>query len=123
MIEIRFFADSGRGMVGMSILGHAGAGPRGADLICASATMLAYTAAQAVQELWEEGRLREWPMVFLKDGEARLCVCPRPEDHDRVAQVFRTVQCGARVLAHNFPHHVRLLECFAAQSAELTIEN
>ena len=109
MIEIQFFGDPRRGLVGMSILGHAGAGPRGADLICASATMLAYAAAQAVQELWEEGRLAEGPTVILKDGEARLCVCPRREDRARAVQIFRTVQCGARVLAHNFPQHVRLL--------------
>ena len=106
MIQIRFFRDSRRGTVGMEMEGHAGAAPRGADLICASATMLAYTAAQSVQELWETGCLREQPEILLAEGKARIAAIPGEDCSPRLGDVLWTLRCGARLLAHNYPQYV-----------------
>ena len=49
MITAKFYLKPSNGSIHMTLKGHAKAAPYGEDLICASATMLAYTVAQAVQ--------------------------------------------------------------------------
>ena len=40
MVKIHFWQDKDNGSICMKVKGHAGAAPKGEDLICASATML-----------------------------------------------------------------------------------
>ena len=49
MIHTHFFQKNGT--VCMEMQGHAMTAPKGADLVCAAATTVAYTLAQAVQFL------------------------------------------------------------------------
>ena len=48
MIKIHFWQEKEKGSIHMKVKGHADTAPKGADLVCASATMLVYTVAQAM---------------------------------------------------------------------------
>lgn len=108
MIQVRFSVSHDNKVVSMEMKGHAGSAPKGEDLICASATMLAYTAAQAVQFLWENEQLQRKPKIRLEDGKALIVAIPKEDSAAQVMHAFWVVQCGAHVLAHNYPGHVRL---------------
>ena len=108
MIHARFSAEDGR--VHMRLKGHARSAPRGEDLVCSAATMLAYTVAQAAQFMLEQGKLKEKPEVCLEEGEAAVTVTPTEEAMAEALHSFWVVQCGIHVLAHNYPEHVKL-EC------------
>ena len=65
MITAKFYLKPSNGSIHMTLKGHAKAAPYGEDLICASATMLAYTVAQAVQFMHEQGKLKKKPKICL----------------------------------------------------------
>lgn len=108
MITAKFYTKPSQGSIRMTLKGHAAAAPKGEDLICASATMLAYTVAQAVQFLFEQGHLKKKPKVKIKDGEAAIIATPNEESYAEVLHTFWVAQCGIHVLAHNYPRNVVL---------------
>ena len=108
MIHAKFSVKDGR--VRMDLQGPAGSAPRGEDLVCSAATMLAYTAAQAAQFLLEQGKLKERPEVCLEAGAAAVSVMPPEEALAAALHPIWVVQCGIHVLAHNYPQNVKL-EC------------
>lgn len=108
MIIAKFYRKPSKGSIHMTIEGHSGAAPAGEDLICASATMLAYTVAQAVQFMSEQGKLKRKPKIDIKDGKATVIATPTDEDYAEALHTFFVGQCGAHVLAHNYPQHVKL---------------
>lgn len=108
MITVRFYRKKCRGSVHMVLDGHAGAAPRGEDLVCAGASMLAYTAAQAVQFLYEQGKLQCRPRIAIHEGSGVIIATPKPDFEGEVLFVFWVVQTGIYVLARNYPRCVRL---------------
>lgn len=56
----------------LTMTGHAGHGKKGGDLVCAAASILAYTLAEDVRELEQQGAVRE-TTVQLEDGYAEIC--------------------------------------------------
>ena len=108
MITARFYQKPMSGSIHMTIKGHAGTAPKGEDLICASATMLAYTAAQAVQFMFEQDQLKKKPKIRIKDGEATIIATPKEDAYAEVLHTFWVAQCGIHVLAHNYPQNVKL---------------
>lgn len=103
MIHMRFYRNGCDKSLHMEFSGHAGSAPRGEDLVCAAATMLAYTAAQAVQFLYEQGKLKKPPRIVLEDGAATVVATPLPETEAETMMVFWVAQAGAHVLARNYP--------------------
>lgn len=108
MITVRFYQKPDKGSIHMTMKGHANAAPKGEDLICASATMLAYTAAQAVQFLFESGKLKCKPKISIRDGEATVIATPTEDAYAETLHTFWVAQCGIHVLAHNYPQCVTL---------------
>ena len=108
MILSKFYC-SADGSLHMKAQGHAGAGPKGQDLVCAAATMLTYTLAQAVQFLYENDRLLEKPKIKILDGYAHITVMPRRCSISETLLAFWTVQAGAFVLERNYPQSVSLV--------------
>ena len=72
MITARFYRKPSNGSIHMTLKGHADAAPKGEDLICASATMLAYTVAQAVQFMFENNKLKKKPIEIHKQQKMKL---------------------------------------------------
>ncbi len=108
MITARFYQKPGKGSIHMVIKGHAETAPKGEDLICASATMLAYTVAQAVQFMYEQGKLKVKPKISLAEGDATIIATPKKDGYAEALHTFWVAQCGIHVLAHNYPQNVEL---------------
>lgn len=98
--SIRRRAD---GSIRMTLRGHARAAPRGEDLVCASASMLAYTAAQAVLELREMGELSRRPRISLRPGAAEIIATPKKGREETLRHTFWVIHCGLEALAGNYP--------------------
>ena len=107
MIHTHFFQKNGT--VCMEMQGHAMTAPKGADLVCAAATTVAYTLAQAVQFLYEQGRLEEKPKIQIEDGYAFVSASPNGDSLAETLMVFWVSQVGAYVLEHNYPQAVCLM--------------
>ena len=108
MITCKFYKKPSQGSIHMSLKGHAGTAPKGEDLVCSAATMLAYTVAQAVQFLYEQGQLKKKPKIHITDGSATIIATPTEEGYAPVLHTFWVAQCGIHVLQHNYPKNVTL---------------
>ncbi len=108
MITARFYQKKDAGSIHMTLKGHANTAPVGEDLVCAAATTLAYTVAQVVQFLHEQGRLKKKPKIRIRDGEAVIIATPTEEYYPETLHAFWVAQCGIHVLQHNYPQHVKL---------------
>ena len=106
MIKAKFYTKNDS--IHMTLKGHAGTAPYGEDLICASATMLAYTVAQAVQFMQEHGKLKKKPKIYIREGRATIIATPKEEDYAEALHTFWVAQCGIHVLAHNYPQYVSM---------------
>ena len=107
MIHTKFFQKDGT--VCMEMQGHAKTAPKGQDLVCAAATTVVYTLAQAVQFLYEQGRLEEKPIIQIVDGYAYISASPNADSLAETLMVFWVSQVGAYVLEHNYPQAVCLM--------------
>lgn len=108
MITIRFYAKPSRGTLHMTVRGHAGAGEKGEDLVCAGATTIAYTLAQAVEFLWLDGKLKRKPKLKLAEGHCTIIACPKEDSYGQVLMAYWVQQCGAQLLSKNYPRNVHL---------------
>ena len=109
MILAKFYAAAD-GSLHMKASGHAGAAPKGEDLVCAGASTLAEALARAVERLYYQGMLRRCPRVELYEGNAEIIAQPKPVFRTEAAMVFWTVQNGMAALAESFPENVKLEE-------------
>ena len=107
MIRAKLYEKDGS--VGLKIKGHAGSAPRGEDLICASATMLAYTVAQVVKIMETNGRLARKPRIKIRQGRAEVIATPTEEAYQETVHAFWVAKCGLEVLSHNYPGCVKVM--------------
>ena len=108
MIKIHFWQEKDKGSIHMKVKGHADTAPKGADLVCASATMLVYTVAQAMMFMHEQGQLEEKPHIKIREGKAIVVARPKEDYYAEVLHTFWVAQCGAHTLASNYPEAVSL---------------
>ena len=108
MVKIHFWQDKDKGSIHMKVKGHADTAPKGEDLVCSAATMLVYTVAQAMSFMYEQGQLAEKPCVKIREGKAVVVAKPKEEFFPEALHTFWVAQCGAHVLAKNYPDHVAL---------------
>lgn len=108
MVKAEFFTNKESGSITLRLSGHAGAGEKGKDIICASASILAYTVAQALQFMYEEGSLQKKPHIKLESGDSIIVAKPKPEYYAEALHTFFVAQVGYHLLAHNYPHYVEL---------------
>jgi uncharacterized protein YsxB (DUF464 family) len=101
MVKVVYHRDLSR----VSITGHALSGEKGHDLVCASATMLAYTLASFVANMKEAGQVYN-PKVELNEGDALIC-CDAPGKYkNSVMLVFDVICGGFDLLAKQYPENV-----------------
>lgn len=103
MIVVRYDREKCR----MRLLGHAGSGRKGEDLVCAGVSTLAYTLAASVAALEREGKA-EKSSVLLQPGCADISCAP--VDPPAVREVFDTVFRGLKVLSKNYRKYVRIMD-------------
>lgn len=108
MITVTFATDKTSGSIRMEMTGHAGAAAKGCDTVCAAASILAYTVAQTMQFLYEEGGLQKKPHLKLKEGDAMIVAKPKKESYEEALHTFFVAQVGFHLLAHTYPQYVTL---------------
>lgn len=104
MVEVVYHRDYHR----VTINGHAGSGEAGHDLVCASASILAYTLAGNVMNLSTGGAkvIRE-PKILLKEGDAVVACSPVNRYRSTVTLMFDSVCLGFDLLAQKYPEFIK----------------
>lgn len=106
MINVDFALE--KGTLKLQVGGHAGAAPRGQDLICAAVSTLVLTAAEAARMLEGQGYLAGPPLIRLKPGKALILMTPHKQVLAEAALCLWTVQAGLCRLARLYPRHIRI---------------
>lgn len=88
------------------IRGHAGAGPKGEDVVCAGVSALAQTLAANVRHWGATGRLVEEPKTFLQEGFGEIQCNPKPKYEKSVRQVMVAICAGFEIVANAAPEYV-----------------
>jgi len=102
-LSLRLRADGC--LQGFSASGHAGAGPRGRDAVCAAVTVLLRTAARLLAAQPDLQVSGEAPA----EGEMRLALEPPPEERrEWVRGVTATLVTGLTDLDREFPGRLKL---------------
>ena len=108
MVKVKFTENSKTGMFSLTIKGHAGQAEIGKDIVCASASILAYTVAQIVTNMKSLGCLKKPPTVKIGKGDAVVSCQPKEEYRSEAEHTYLVVQTGYELLAHNYPQYVEL---------------
>ena len=89
----------------LTIDGHAHSGEPGQDLVCASASALAYTLAANIQNLYRQGAVRE-PVTRMDPGAAEIRCSAVSRYRSTVTLVFDTVCAGLDILSQQYPENI-----------------
>ena len=101
MIQVVYLRDYHR----VSITGHAQSDEKGKDLICASASILAYTLAEYVKKVEEDGKLK-CCLRFLEEGDTIVSCTPYYENKEEITTVFDAICRGYELLARDYPDNI-----------------
>lgn len=108
MIRVRFEkSEDGKSII-LSLQGHAGQAELGKDIVCASATILAYTVAQVVADLLNRGKLKKKPTIRLKPGDITVVCKPTKDAYAQAMHTYAIAQVGYALLANTYPEYVSL---------------
>ena len=108
MVTAEFFTNKESGSITLKLTGHAGMAKKGEDIVCAGASILAYTVAQALQFMYEQGEMQKKPHIKLTEGDTVIVAKPKAETYAEALHTFFVAQVGYHLLAHNYPQYVKL---------------
>ena len=98
------YAEKGR-RLSLLLEGHAGYAEAGRDIVCASASILAYTLASLVEAFGVEHNIR------LNEGDSVIeCYCHDPMKFTEVKNAFDFAMVGYSILQQSYPQYVSLLD-------------
>ena len=101
MIQVTYHRQYNR----VTVKGHAGAGPEGHDLVCASASALALTLAGNVAYMETQDAV--WGVITkLEEGNAEIQCTPYRRYKGSVEQIFRAICVGFELLATKYPGNI-----------------
>ena len=103
MIEITYTKAENK----VVIRGHAGAGKKGEDIVCAGLSALANTLAANVRHWANFKKLIGEPKTFLQEGFGEISCNPKPKYELSVKQVFAAICAGFELCAVSAPDHVK----------------
>ena len=92
--------------------GHAGAAPKGQDLVCCGVSVLIQTLAQRVLDLYTENLLQEFPETTLSPAGSCVAAKALPETVQLVEQAFAVILTGLRMLAEQYPQFITIFESY-----------
>ena len=101
MIQVIYYRKYNR----LTVTGHAESAEKGHDLVCASASMLAYTLAANVANMADNGQVRE-PIMEMEEGNTVVSCKPRSNLKASVTLVFDSICVGFEKLAHDYPEYI-----------------
>lgn len=101
MIKVTF-AESGN-KLSLRLEGHAGYAEEGKDIVCASASILAYTLASLIESHGIKSTTN------LEGGDATIeCECTDHPMMDVIRDAFNFALWGYTLLEQNYPQYVRV---------------
>jgi uncharacterized protein YsxB (DUF464 family) len=107
MIKIKLRTHDATRYLCLTMKGHAGFAEKGQDIVCSSASILAYTVAQIAREMGEGGSLKGEPCIELAEGDATVMFrCKSDETYAKAKQTFSVAKTGFALLAQNYPQYV-----------------
>lgn len=115
MIKITF-TQRGK-ILSLRLEGHAGYAEHGKDIVCASASILAYTVAQYITMASESGDLVAPPVIKLDKGDAYVSCEPTEETARETQGMFEYAMIGYQLLARNYPRFVDIITDVEAYNA------
>ena len=89
----------------LRVEGHAGAGRRGRDLVCAGLSTLCWTLLAAARK---DPACRPTARTDRDEARFTLRCAPEPEARERCRTMFETAAAGFELLAERFPAQVRM---------------
>ena len=101
MIQAIYYRSYNR----VTVTGHANSAEPGRDLVCASASMLAYTLAANVANMADAGQVRQ-PIIKNNEGDTEISCNPRHNLKNTVTLVFDSICIGFELLAHDYPEYI-----------------
>ena len=101
MIQATYYRNYNR----LTVTGHANSAEPGHDLVCASASMLAYTLAANVANMADNGQVRQ-PIIENSEGNMEISCNPRHNLKNSVTLVFDSICVGFELLAHDYPEYI-----------------
>jgi uncharacterized protein YsxB (DUF464 family) len=101
MIQVIYHRQYNR----LTVNGHAGAGPEGHDLVCASVSALVLTLAGNVAYM-ESQEAVHGVTTNLEEGHAEIQCTPYRRYKDSVEQIFRAICVGFELLATKYPENI-----------------
>ena len=87
------------------VQGHAQSGESGHDLVCASASILAYSLAASIANAEERGTVTEVYTYFDK-GEAEIRCKPARKMDSVVRLMYSTICAGYELLSRQYPDNI-----------------
>ena len=101
MIQVTYYRQYNR----VTVEGHAGSGPEGHDLVCASASALALTLAGNVSYMEAQEAVRN-VVIRLEEGDAEIQCTAYRRYKDSVEQIYRAICVGFELLATKYPENI-----------------
>lgn len=89
----------------VTIEGHALSGEPGHDLVCASASILAYTLANTVENMSKAYQCKD-KQIILDTGNALITCRPVSRYVNIATLLFDTLCAGFELLALNYPENI-----------------
>ena len=89
----------------LTVTGHAGAGKKGTDIVCAAVSALVLTLAENVRDLQRSGTARHC-FLEVRDGFATAVCVPTKGLEAVVRCVFGSVCCGFALIQQMHPKYV-----------------
>lgn len=106
MVKVRFYIN--HGALCLKVEGHANAGPKGEDVVCAGASVLAATLADVVTIMDSHGEMETEPKISMSNGYAFVKAKPKPENKGKLLMVYSVIATGMSAVARNYPEHLSL---------------
>lgn len=101
MIQVTYHRQYNR----VTVEGHAGSGPEGHDLVCASVSALALTLAGNVSYMEAQEAVRN-VVIKLDEGYAEIQCTAYRRYKDSVEQIYRAICVGFELLATKYPLNI-----------------
>lgn len=106
MLKVSFDVEGNK--LTLTLKGHAGQAEVGKDIVCASASILAYTVAQFVREAEGRGDLESPPVIKLDSGDAVISCEPTEDISTMIQNIYLFAEAGYDLLAQTYPQFVEL---------------
>ena len=108
MIKVTFTETPEK--LSLRLEGHAGYAEHGKDIVCASASILAYTVAQYVEYEDKQGNLKAPAEIKLESGDSVVTCEPKEDTLKWLWDAYQFAKMGYLILAQNYPQYVEVTD-------------